>query len=106
MNANQRALVMGSWKSAVGVATGALLTNLADPAYPVFSGLWWRHLLIAVGILILSTEARYWKQWAESGTQRPLPEILEHAQQATKEAGAAISQAKTVAKEQAQEQKP
>lgn len=98
MNSAQKALWSGSWKSVIGVVTGALLTNLADSPYPIFtSGAWWKHLGIACGILILTTEGRYWNQWANSGTNRPLPDAIAEAQDAAKQTEKALDKVKDVA---------
>ena len=100
MNATQKALFWGSFKSAVGVVTGALLTNLADPAYPVFSLLWWKHLGIATGIILLTTEGRYWNQWATSGQQRPLPDAISAAQDAAKDTEQKLAKVQDIAKKE------
>lgn len=98
MNSAQRALLGGSWKSVIGVVTGALLTNLADSPYPIFtSGAWWKHLGIACGILILTTEGRYWNQWANSGTPRPLPDAIADAQDAAKKTEQALDKVQEIA---------
>jgi hypothetical protein len=98
MNSAQKALWSGSWKSVVGVMTGALLTNLADSPYPVFtSGAWWKHLGIACAILILTTEGRYWNQWANSGAARPLPDAIADAQASAKQTEQAIAKVQEIA---------
>jgi hypothetical protein len=97
MNSTQKALFWGSVKSAVGVITGAILTNIADPAYPIVSGAWWKHLGIAVLILILTTEARYWQQWSQSGTPRPLPDAIADAQASAKQTEQAIAKVQEIA---------
>jgi hypothetical protein len=88
---------MGSLKSAVGVVTGALLTNVADPAYPIFTIAWWKHLGVATGIILLTTEGRYWNQWANSGTPRPLPDAIAEAKDAAKQTEAAIAKVENIA---------
>jgi hypothetical protein len=101
MNQTQRNLWMGAWKSAVGVVTGALLTNIADPAYAIFSVAWWRHLGIACGVLLLTTEGRFWNQWANSGTERPLPAAISEAKDAAKATEDAISKVEQAAPKEA-----
>ena len=98
VNFTQNQLFQGAWKSAVGVITGAALTNVADSAYPIFSLLWWKHLCIAVGVLLITTEGRYWNQWDNSGTERPLPQAIGAAQDLAKKTEDAIADVKDAAK--------
>lgn len=97
MNFTQKDLFWGAVKSAVGVVTGALLTNIADPAYPIFSAAWWKHFAIASAIVFLTVEGRYWQQWANSGTERPLPGAISDAQAAAKQTEDAIAKVKEIA---------
>lgn len=100
MNATQKALWQGSWKSAVGVISGAVITNVADPRDPIYSKMWWLHVGIACLTTLLLVEGRYWNQWANSSHVAPLPQALDDAAQATKQAETAIDQAKKVAPKQ------
>lgn len=73
MNPTQKALLTGSLKSAVSSATGMILSlNIVDPehfSFQTFGG--WKHLLLAIGITVVVSEARYWKQWADSPDPKP-----------------------------------
>jgi hypothetical protein len=100
VNFTQKDLFWGAVKSAVGVVTGALLTNIADPAYPIFSAAWWKHFGIASLIVFLTVEGRYWQQWANSGTERPLPAALGKAQDLAQKTEQAISDVKDIAPKQ------
>ena len=62
----------GMWKqtvkTAVGSASSIILIHFADPQNVIFSWPWFRHFLIAVAILTIVNEAKYWKAWADSPT--------------------------------------
>jgi hypothetical protein len=53
-------------KQAVSSASAIVLTNIVDPEKTVFSWPWFRHMILAMCLLTLINEARYWKQWADS----------------------------------------
>jgi hypothetical protein len=95
MNLKQSDLVMGAIKSAVGAATGVILANFVDVPQAIFSWPWFRHVLIATGMVVLVTEARFWNQWAASGKTTPVEDSIQTAEVATKQAGAAIAEVKT-----------
>jgi hypothetical protein len=97
VNITQKDLFWGAVKSAVGVVSGAMLTNIADPAYPIFSAAWWKHFGIASAIVFLTVEGRYWQQWANSGTERPLPQAILEAQDSAKKTEDAIAKVKDIA---------
>lgn len=102
MNATQKALFWGAVKSAVGVISGAILTNIADSTYPTLTLLWWRHLGIAILILLLTTESRYWGQWANSGAPRPLPDAIADAQSSAKDTEQKLAKVQDIAKKEPQ----
>jgi hypothetical protein len=93
MNLKQSDLIMGAIKSAVGAATGVILANMVDVPQAIFSWPWFRHVLIATGMVVLVTEARFWNQWANSGKTTPVEDSIQTAAVATKQAGAAIADA-------------
>lgn len=68
MNATRSALLKGAIKSAVSAATGMILSlNIIDPehfSFQTFGG--WKHMLLAILIVTVVAEARFWKQWADS----------------------------------------
>lgn len=97
MNIKQNALVIGSIKSAVSAACGVILANLVDVPQAILSWPWFRHVLIATGLVVLVSEARFWQQWANSGKTTLLADSLDSAATATKQAGAAISEAQSQA---------
>jgi hypothetical protein len=98
MNVTQKALWSGALKSAVGAITGVILANFVDVPQALFSWPWFRHVLIAAGVVVLVTEARFWNQWANSGaTPAPIQQSLADAAHANIQAGAAISKAQTEA---------
>jgi hypothetical protein len=63
-----KTLLMGALKSGVSAATGMILSlNIVDPEHfsvTTFGG--WKHLGLAIGVTIITSEARYWKQWADT----------------------------------------
>lgn len=69
MTAIQKGLLMGALKSAVGAACGLILAlPIADPQrFSIVSLGGWGHLAEVIFIVVLAGEARYWKQWADSG---------------------------------------
>jgi len=71
----QKNLFKGALKSGVSSATGMILSlNVIDPehfSFATFGG--WKHLLGAIGIAIVVAEARFWKQWADSGNGHTEP---------------------------------
>lgn len=73
MNLERVSLLKGALKSAVSSASGMILSlNIIDPdhfSFKTFGG--WGHLLEAIGIAVVVAEARFWKQWADSGTTEP-----------------------------------
>jgi H+/Cl- antiporter ClcA len=98
MNVTQKALWSGALKSAVGALTGVILANFVDVPQTLFSWPWFRHVLIAAGVVVLVTEARFWNQWAHSGaTPAPIQQSLADAKQANVQAGVAIAKAQTEA---------
>ena len=107
MNVKQSDLVIGSIKSAVSAATGVILANLVDIPQALFSWLWFRHVLIATGLVVVVSEARFWQQWANSGKTTPIADSMQTAATATKQASAAIADAQaSVQKEAAPPPKP
>lgn len=73
MNPAQKQLLTGALKSAIGAATGLILT-LPVVDYEHFSPMTfggWKHLGAAIFFTVLVGEARYWKQWADSGDGVP-----------------------------------
>lgn len=69
MTPAQHTLLMGAVKSAVSSATGLILgLPLVDYQHfspTTFGG--WEHLGMAIGAVVLVSEARFWNQWANSG---------------------------------------
>lgn len=69
MNDTRKALFMGSVKSAVSSACGMILSlNIVDPndfSIKTLGG--WEHLGSAILISVVVAEARFFKQWADSG---------------------------------------
>jgi hypothetical protein len=98
MNTKQSALWLGALKSAVGAACGVILANFVDTPQAVLSWPWFKHILIATGFVVLVTEARFWNQWASSGTVVPMEAALKTAADATAKAGVAITDAQSVQK--------
>jgi hypothetical protein len=84
-------------KQAVSSASAVVLTNLADPGTVIFSWPWFRHMLIAMFLLTLFNEARYWKEWADNTPPTPLATKLQQASESTKQATADIEDAKAAA---------
>lgn len=54
-------------KQAVSSFCAIVITNLVDPAKIVYSWPWFRHMMVAMFVLTLFNEARYWKNWADDG---------------------------------------
>ena len=75
MNAVQKTLVLGAIKSAVSSATGLILSlPLIDAEhFSITSWGGWAHVGAAVGVTVLISEARFWQQWANSGTSPVKP---------------------------------
>jgi hypothetical protein len=71
MNAAQWQLLSGSAKSAISAACGVIISNFVDVPQAVFSWPWFRHVLISTLFVIVLCEARFWKQWADSGEANP-----------------------------------
>ena len=69
MNDTQKTLLKGALKSAVGSATGMVISlNIVDPehfSFQTFGG--WKHLVAAILVSVVVAEARFWNQWAHSG---------------------------------------
>lgn len=65
------AVLKGTWKNFVGIFTGAIITNYVDSSYAIYSGQWWRHVLMGTITLWILTEARYWNTWAKNGKSVP-----------------------------------
>jgi hypothetical protein len=63
----------GVWKKAgktlVSSVTSVLIVNFTDPKGVIFDWPWIKHVIIAIVILTIVNEARYWKNWADNGTQ-------------------------------------
>lgn len=68
MNQARKDLFKGAIKSAVGSATGMVLSlNIVDPNHFDIRTLGgWEHLAMAILISVVIAEARFWKQWADS----------------------------------------
>lgn len=68
MNTVQHDLSVRALKSAISAAAGMILSlNIVDPehfSFQTFGG--WKHVLEAIGIVVVVAEARFWKQWADS----------------------------------------
>ncbi len=71
MNPARKSLLKGSIKSAVGSATGMILSlNIVDPkdfSLASLGGL--KHLGLVILVSVIVAEARFWKQWADSGDE-------------------------------------
>ena len=69
MNIAQSKLLRGAIKSAVSSATGVIIgLNIVDPtqfSVATFGG--WKHLAQVIFIVVIIAEARFFKQWADSG---------------------------------------
>ena len=65
----QKLLFKGALKSAVSSATGLIIAlPITDPAtFSIGSLGGWKHIGIVIGITVVVAEARFWKQWADSG---------------------------------------
>jgi hypothetical protein len=63
-----KTLLLGALKSAVGTATGYIIAlPQIDPThFNIVSLGGWKNLAIGIGITVLTSEARFWKQWADS----------------------------------------
>jgi|HubBroStandDraft_2_1064218.scaffolds.fasta_scaffold90663_4 hypothetical protein len=97
MNFTQHKLFIGALKSGVAAVTSIIITNCVDTANPIMSLAWFKHIGIATFFLLLFTEARYWNQWANSGTEQPLPQALGKAQDLAQKTEQAIADVKDVA---------
>ena len=75
MNDARKKLIKGAIKSAVSSATGMILAlNIVDPnRFDIRTLGGWRHLAAALLISIVIAEARFWKQWADSGNDNGQP---------------------------------
>jgi hypothetical protein len=96
MNFTQHNLFIGAMKSGVASITGVILANSVDTVNPVFSLLWLKHVGIQSFFVLIVTEARYWNQWASSGTEMPLPTAIAEAKDAAKATEAAIAKVENV----------
>jgi hypothetical protein len=80
MTPAQKTLLKGALKSAVSSATGIVLSlNLLDQDhFSVATIGGWKRLVFAVAVSVLVAEARYWRQWAESGEspQSPITQAI------------------------------
>lgn len=75
MTQAQKVLLKGAGKSALSAACG-LITGLPsiDPTHFSISTVGgWEHLGIAIAWVTFVAEARFWKQWADSGNDPPPP---------------------------------
>jgi hypothetical protein len=90
MNFTQHQLFNGALKSAVASVTSVLIANCVDTPNPILSLLWFKHVGIAIFFLLVLTEARYWNQWANSGTEQPAILAIGQAKEAAKKTEAAI----------------
>lgn len=97
MTPAQKALWQGSWKSAVSVVSGAVITNVTDPRDPIYSKSWFLHLGIACLTTLLFVEGRYFNQWANSGHAQPLPDAIADAKDAAKATEKAIAKVEEIA---------
>ena len=68
VNPAQKTLLISAIKSGVSAACGVIIANLADSTLAPFTVPWLKHVAIATGVVILVCEARFFKQWADSGT--------------------------------------
>jgi hypothetical protein len=96
VNFTQHSLFIGAMKSAIASVTGVILANVVDVQNPILSMAWVKHIAIASFFVLLVTEARYWNQWANSGTEPALPVALGQAKDAAKKTEAAIDAAAKV----------
>lgn len=64
------AMANGVWRKAlkklVSSVCVVLIINFSDPKGVVFSKEWLGHVLFAMVVLVVFTEAQYWKDWADS----------------------------------------
>jgi steroid 5-alpha reductase family enzyme len=69
MNEARAALLKGAIKSAVSSACALILAlPLTDPMHFNLSSVGgWKHIGAAVLVVVVVGEARFWKQWADSG---------------------------------------
>ncbi len=69
MNDARKKLLIGAIKSAVSSATAIVLSlNIVDPSqfsFATVGGL--KHLLFVIAVSVVIGEARFWRQWADSG---------------------------------------
>jgi len=75
MSPERTALLKGALKSAVGGASGVLLAVIIlDPIkFDVRTAAGWLNIAGAMLIAVATAEARYWKQWADSGNNHAPP---------------------------------
>ena len=66
MTPENKLLLKRALATLVSAVCGVVITNLADPAAPVFSGHWWAHVGLGSGVLVLTFEAKFWKTWADA----------------------------------------
>lgn len=71
MNAAQQQLLTGAKKSAISAGCGVILANVIDVQQTMFSWPWCKHVLIVMFFVTIVAEARFWKQWADSGDASP-----------------------------------
>ena len=70
MTLAHKQIVMGAVKTAVSQICGEVLAlPIADPSHfnPATLG-GWGHIATVFGILLVISEARYWKQWADGSS--------------------------------------
>lgn len=63
-------LFKGALKSAISSACALIIgLPMIDPdKFTIATWGGWKHLLLMIGITILVSEARFWKQWADAVT--------------------------------------
>jgi hypothetical protein len=68
MTEKQKGLISGAIKNAVSAAMGMILSlNIVDPVqFSIRTLGGWRHLGEVILVTVVVSEARYWKQWADS----------------------------------------
>lgn len=61
----------GTWKKAgktlISSVTSVIIVNFTDPKGVIWNWEWFKHMLIAIFVLTVVNEARYWKNWADNG---------------------------------------
>ncbi len=67
---NRHELIMGAVKSAISSAAGLVLAlPVTDPQKFNISTLGgWKHMAVVILVVVVIGEARFWKQWADSGS--------------------------------------